>query len=94
MNIPQKIVDMIEKWKESKDKELCAKIDKWLDENVDDAEIFGIAKSFVTDKPTGEEQFNGEYCEQYTGFKADDYYGKYYFPIENSNKYLGFECEC
>lgn len=43
---------------------------------------------FVSDWSVGEDQGEGEYCDQWTGYSEDSGSGVYYYPIEGSNKYL------
>lgn len=55
-----------------------------------DAEGFGTP--FIADAPTGEEQCDGEYCDQ--GTLGEDWYrGTYYHAIEGSDKYVGYSYE-
>lgn len=42
----------------------------------------------IADEPHGDDQGDGEYCDQWTGYMEDSGSGVYYYPIENSKKYL------
>lgn len=42
----------------------------------------------IEDEPCGDEQGDGEWCDQYTGYICDSGDGTYYYPIEKSKKYL------
>ena len=65
-----------------------------LSEDGADMESCFIGDYFIADEPTGKPQCGGEWCEQHSGWREDDYYGNYYYPIEGSDKYLGFSYEC
>ncbi|HEL1827794.1 TPA: hypothetical protein TXZ04_000372 [Streptococcus suis] len=41
----------------------------------------------------GDEQFDGEYCNQSCGYSEDDYHGVYYYPI-GENLYFAYNYEC
>ncbi|MEK0401569.1 hypothetical protein WMW75_09100 [Streptococcus suis] len=41
----------------------------------------------------GDEQFDGEYCDQSCGYSEDDYHGVYYYPI-GENLYFAHNYEC
>ncbi|HEM3176532.1 TPA: hypothetical protein U0919_000026 [Streptococcus suis] len=41
----------------------------------------------------GDEQFDGEYCDQSCGYSGDDYHGVYYYPI-GENLYFAYNYEC
>ena len=43
---------------------------------------------FIEDEPCGDDQGDGEWCNQYTGYICDSGDGTYYYPIEHSKKYL------
>ncbi|HFI0423409.1 TPA: hypothetical protein ACGOZR_002379, partial [Streptococcus suis] len=40
----------------------------------------------------GDEQFDGEYCDQSCGYSEDDYHGVYYYPI-GENLYFAYNYE-
>ena len=48
----------------------------------------------VYSEPAGEDQGDGEYCDQYSGFIEDDYNGTYFYPIEDSDEYVGMSYFC
>lgn len=48
----------------------------------------------VYSEPAGEDQGDGEYCDQYSGPCEDDYHGTYFYPIEDSDKYIGMSYSC
>lgn len=97
MTIPKEIIEKMEQVNA-----LALEIDKWMYDNLDnlegtkhnncswDEEFIHEDPYQFTDKPTGKEQFNGEYCEQHVGYCEDDFYGKYYYPTEKGN-YFWFE---
>lgn len=43
---------------------------------------------FIVDEPEGDEQDDGEWCDQYTGFECDTGSGTYYYAVEGSKKYI------
>lgn len=43
---------------------------------------------YIEDEPSGDDQGDGEYCDQWTGYSIDTGEGIYYYPIEKSRKYL------
>lgn len=42
----------------------------------------------IADEPCGDEQGDGEWCNQFTGYSCDSGDGTYYYPIEKSKKYI------
>lgn len=42
----------------------------------------------IRDEPCGDNQGDGEYCDQWTGYSVDSGSGVYYYPIEGKKKYL------
>lgn len=42
----------------------------------------------VADEPHGEDQGDGEYCDQWTEYCEDSGSGVYYYPVEGSRKYI------
>ena len=98
MTIPKDIVEKMEQVNS-----LMAEIDMWLDENIEtDGSKHSHRRVFsdeyyhndyyeFTDEPSGEEQTDGEYCNQSTfGESGDNFYGTYYYPTEKGN-YFCFE---
>lgn len=46
---------------------------------------------FITDEPCGDDQGEGEFCNQWTGYCEDDYHGIYYYPLPQKKKaWVGF----
>lgn len=76
--------------------ELQSKTDKLYQELKDYFEgelgCEGFYDIFIADEPHGEEQSDGEFCDQ-TTLGEDWYRGDYYYPIENSDKYVGCHYE-
>ncbi len=51
-----------------------------------------VGHLFIADEPNGDEQNDGEYCDQWR--HGEDWYtGTYYYPIEGSNKYVAYTYE-
>lgn len=72
---------------------LDEEIRKWTSENLY-VDGFYFESMKIVDEPSGEEQDNGEYCDQSTfGYSEDSFYGYYYSPLDNG-KYLCFYYEC
>lgn len=87
MIIPKEIREKIEqKLKLDED------IEKFFRENEDVDGLYFPSMEIV-DEPTGEEQSNGEFCSQSCGYCEDDFYGHYYWPMDNG-KYLRMYFEC
>lgn len=72
--------------------ELDAELTAWMQENID-VEGFFFDSITIVDKPYGEYQGNGEYCNQNVGYCGDDFYGNYYIKMDNG-KYLKIYYEC
>lgn len=55
--------------------------------------VEGFCTPYISDKPQGARQTaDGEFCDQ-TILGEDWYIGEYYYPIENSDKYVGCHYE-
>lgn len=98
MTIPKEIV---EKMKQVNS--LMAEIDMWMDDNINlDGSKHDHREWFTgefdhsdyyqfTDEVHGEEQTDGEYCDQWSvGDSGDSFEGFYYYPTE-SNEYFFFQ---
>ena len=84
MKISKDIADKIELVNK-----LNKEIGTYLKENV---ETEGCLDLKIVDKPKGREQGEGEYCDQV--YHGEDWFtGTYYYPIEDSNKYLAMAYE-
>ena len=89
MTIPKEIVN-----KMKKANELLKEVNTWLNENADmdgtqyQESAWESDYYKFTDKPTGKEQDDGEYCEQHQGYIEDSFYGIYYYPTENGDYFL------
>lgn len=70
--------------------EICSELIEFSAENADIC-INGFA---IFDEPLGDPQGDGEFCDQYSGYIEDDYHGTYFYPIEDSDKYLGMSYSC
>lgn len=80
MQIPKEIREKIEQRIK-----LNEELDAWFNENVD-AEGCDIRNAYFVDKPKGESQGDGEYCNQRI-LGEDWYMGQYYWKMDNG-KYL------
>lgn len=69
---------------------LNEELDKWFKENIY-AEGCDIRDARIVDKPIGESQGDGEYCDQ-TILGEDWYTGQYYWQMDNG-KYLCMDFE-
>ena len=87
MIIPKEIREKIEQ-KLKLDKE----IEDWIEENLD-AEDMIFESIRITNSTSGIEQDDGEYCDQSVGVCGDDFYGYYYWPMDNG-KYMCMYFEC
>ena len=85
--IPKEIREKIET-KLKLDKEIY----EWIKNNLNTDGLF-FESMRIVDEPSGEEQCDGEYCNQSVGWLGDDFSGHYYFSLDNG-KYLDFYFEC
>lgn len=85
--IPKEIREKIEQ-----KLKLDEEISQWAQNNIDVEGLFFESMKIV-DEPSGDEQDEGEYCDQSLGYFEDSYYGYYYYPLDNG-KYLCFYYEC
>lgn len=91
MVIPKDIVELIEGQKTPEGfahEENKLKIGKWFEENTDlfDGTVY-VQSIFVTDEISGEEQDDGEYCDQ-SMFGEDTGSGIYYYQTEQEGIYI------
>lgn len=96
MKVPKEIAEKARAYQEAMKvaNKAYEEVTEWLNENTDADGVY-IDDLFVTDTPTGKEQYDGEYCDQHsTGWSGDSFAGKYYHPIEGSDLYLGYSYEC
>lgn len=92
MKVSKEIADKVERYQE-----LQAQADNFYKELKqyfeDEQGLEGFCTPFITDKPQGVRQSaDGEFCDQIT-LGEDWYKGEYYYPIENSDKYVGCHYE-
>lgn len=87
MRIPKEIRQKIEQKLKLDDE-----ISDWIKENLD-AEDMCFESIEIVNYPTGREQCNGEWCNQSVGYCGDDFYGYYYWPMDNG-QYLCMYYEC
>ena len=94
MKISRKIARKIKKQAKARDKsnKLYEEIDEWFMKNDGDDTYRGSYN--IVNEPCGDNQGDGEYCNQWSGYCEDDYHGIYYFPINHSKKYVAMEYEC
>lgn len=100
MKVPKNIAKSVKEYERinkkinelEKELEACKKVfTDWERESIDSG--VWIGDLFVADKPEGEPQGDGEYCNQYQ-YGEDSFSGTYYFPIEGSNKYVAYTYDC
>lgn len=91
MKVKREIAEKIERYQnlQSEADKLYEEIEEYFTEELD-VDYFGTP--FVTDKPAGEYQGDGEYCDQIT-MGEDWYRGNYYYQIDGSDKYVGYSYE-
>lgn len=87
MTVPKEIAIKANRYEMLKKEvdELYEELESWASENGFDGmwvNDFGIAQELV-----GEEQEDGEYCNQ-TMAGEDTGYGDYYYPIEGKSQYM------
>ncbi len=95
MKIPEEIALKLAKYEKIKEdkKLLYSQIADWLNNNTEADGVY-IGEIFIVDKPRGVIQGGGGYCYQICGHLGDNFSGTYYYPIENSDKYLAYNYEC
>lgn len=100
MKVPKEVAIFVEEYEKINNqiKELMNKLEDckkvftdWEEANCD-AGVW-IGDLFIVDKPTGEKQDDGEYCNQ-TCHGEDWFTGTYYYQIEDSEKYVAYTYEC
>ncbi len=92
MKIPNEIVNKMEQVNK-----LMSEIYRWMYDNLDKLDGSKYEHTSYlsykyddyyqfTDKPTGKEQSDGEYCEQWECGECGDWFqGYYYYPTEKGN---------
>ncbi|MGQ7678136.1 hypothetical protein [Streptococcus suis] len=75
--------------------ENCVRKYKRINDFLINIESDGILRScfIICHSAYGDEQFDGEYCDQSCGYSEDDYHGVYYYPI-GENLYFAYNYEC
>lgn len=92
MKIPKEIADKVEVYQAGQ--KAFREVVEWLQENTEADGVF-INDIFIAAEATGEEQGDGEYCDQHqVGYCEDSFCGRYYHPIEGSTKYFGYYYDC
>ena len=92
MKVSRELADKVKRYKELKKEaeNLWEEVTKWFYENTG-ADAVYIENLFITDTPTGQEQEEGEYWDQWNcGWAEDAFAGNYYHPIEGSHEYVGY----
>lgn len=87
MRIPEEIRKKIE-LKLQLDKEIW----QWLNERTDTEDLC-FETIDIVDSPAGIRQKDGEFCDQNVGICGDDFYGHYYWQMDNG-KYLCMYFQC
>lgn len=96
MKVPQEIAEKVTAYQDATKvaRKAFAEVTAWLNENTEADGVY-VDDLFITETPTGDEQGEGEYCDQHSvGWCEDSFAGKYYHPIEGSDKYLGYSYSC
>lgn len=96
MNVPKEIADRAKIYEEAQKiaTEAFKDVAAWLRENTGADGVF-IEDLFVTNEPAGDDQGEGEFCDQWSvGYCGDSFEGKYYHPVEGSDLYLGYSYSC
>ena len=90
MKIPKETAEKIAKYSELKNTvdALFEELYEFFDD-LDDGVYYGNFS--ITDQPKGEAQGDGEYCDQYTYYCEDSGGGTYYYPIDDSDKYVAVD---
>lgn len=92
MKISKEIADKVARYQELKEQTyaLRKELKEYFEEEL---ELDGFEDAFIAEKPQGiRASADGEFCDQIT-LGEDWYKGEYYYPIENSDKYVGCHYE-
>lgn len=92
MKVSKKIANKVEQYQKLKAKvdELYQQLNSYFE---DELGVEGFYDAFITDETEGTKQTeDGEYCDQRT-LGEDWYKGVYYYPIKNSDNYIGCRYE-
>lgn len=91
MKIPKEYGEKVKRYTELTEEasKLYEEVVSWLNENTG-ADAVSVDSLFITKTPTGHLQEEDEYCDQFTGYIEDDYYGNYYHQIEGTDEYVGY----
>lgn len=92
MRVSRKIAAKVQRYQELKSKldVLYKELKNFFE---DEHGLEGFYEPFIADKPQGIRQTeDGEFCDQ-TTLGEDWYRGEYYYPIENSDRYVGCRYE-
>ncbi|MDE5830583.1 MAG: hypothetical protein K2H53_02670, partial [Clostridia bacterium] len=92
MKVSQEIADKVEQWQvlQSQANNLYKEL---VDYFESESNIEGLGEPFIIDTPKGiKNSDDGEFCNQVT-LGEDWFMGQYYFPIEDSDKYVGWSFE-
>ena len=96
MKVPKRIAKKARAYSKAQKKAAkeYKKVIEWLNKNSD-AESVYVGEIFITHKPSGENQGDGEYCSQSGyGDSGDSFHGTYYHQIKGSKNYLAYEYDC
>lgn len=90
MKVPKEIAEKAERYEGLKAEadQLYEELEEFAYENG--FEDFWITGLGTVQKPIGQKQSDGEYCDQYMEGE-DSGHGTYYYPIEGSTKYMFIE---
>lgn len=87
MKIRNEIMTKVNRLKEiqAEEEQICSELVAEFKSSFDGCYIEDFS---IVDEPSGEDDGDGQYCDQWTGYFPDSGSGTYYYPIENSTKYL------
>lgn len=87
MKVPKEIASKAERYEELKKEidKLYEELEEFANENG--FENFSVEDFGISQDPVGEEQPNGEYCDEEMQ-EVDSGIGMHYFPIEGSTQYF------
>lgn len=96
MKVPKEIAEKAREYEEAMKvaNQAYGEVTSWLKENTGIEGVY-ISDLFITDAPSGDNQGEGEYCDQWeVGYCGDSFEGTYYHPIEGSDNYMAYRYEC
>lgn len=90
--VPREVVKKVEQYVVHKKyaEAIYAELQDYFHEQMDDAYMEDF---FVVNYHSGQEQNDGEYCDQTSGYSGDDFSGTYFYPTKDG-RYVAITYHC